>query len=275
MNFPILMIPHFRYGRETPWAGETLHRQYQKYALGNQIGESYDFSTVPGHESTAPDGTPLSKFLSSPFVIKWVDAKDWLSIHIHPHHDEYLLVVHAAENAKLVSGLRHAPENNPSGLTEDDFEFVSIKAGDMIRIPAGVPHSISGATCYQIQNTGSESMRIYDWNRTNARGQMRPLQIENALPYIKSECAVISSAPVNGQLINANDFTVYELTNCRQYTFPAISPFSVLTCVSPAMIKIENGRTLYLCAGQTLFISGNCTPFTLTGDRFFLTAAHA
>lgn len=280
MNLPIPLLPHFRFGRETPWAGDTLHRLYEKYALGNQIGESYDFSTLSGHESTAPDGTPLSALVSSPFLIKWVDAKDPMSVHIHTHHDEYLIVVQTDADAKIVTGLNpgvtaHNLESTLSQSLDKAFKTEALSAGDVIHIGAGIPHSLSGATCYQIQAADNESLRIFDWNRINARGQKRPLQFEKALSSIKPGNAARLTDKQNNRLIHTDDFDVYELTGCMERVFPVIQPFSVLTCLAQSIIKIGNSRTLYLCAGQTLLIPGNCSDFTLTGERFFLTTSHA
>lgn len=281
MSLPVLMIPHFRSGRETPWAGDALHRFYEKYTLGNQIGESYDFSTIPGYESTSPDGTPLSAITASPFLIKWVDAKEATSIHIHPQYDEYLIIIHAESDASIVCGFMDSvpfdfPECILNANSEDSFRTTAVKVGDIIRIPSGVPHSLKGITAYQIQKNDIGYFRIFDWNRTNARGQKRALQIEKAFPYISTALAeTLPNSSNSAALLHTSDFTVLELNDCENAPITLHQPFSVLTCLSSAKLDSATGRSLYLCAGQTLFIPSNCNDFCITGKRFFLTSPNA
>lgn len=277
MSLPVLMIPHFRSGRETPWAGDALHRFYEKYTLGNQIGESYDFSTVPGYESTSPDGTPLSAITASSFLIKWVDAKEATSIHIHPQYDEYLIVIHAENDASIVCGVHSdSPEDVLKANSEDLFCTMPVRVGDIVRIPSGVPHSLKGITAYQIQKNDIGYFRIFDWNRTNARGQKRTLQIEKALPYINTALAeTVPTSNSSAELLHTSDFSVFELSGCENTPFTIRHPFSVLTCLSSAKLDSATGRSFYLCAGQTLFIPGNCSDFHMTGKRFFLAVPHA
>lgn len=283
MNSPLLMIPHFRSGRETPWAGDTLHRLYEKYALGNQIGESYDFCTLPDLESTLPDGTLLSAVTSSPFLVKWVDAKEPTSVHLHPQHSEYLIVLHAESNAHIVGGLSACtPPETLSRILESTpenaFSTLAVKAGDVIHIPAGVPHSLVGVTCYQVQENAAPSLRLYDWNRVNARGQSRPLQLEKAQAFLRADSAALLCASEENnrkRLIHASAFDVFEYTDFKSTLFPIQQPFGLLTSLSPSKIKLSNGRTLYLCAGQTVYIPGSCDSFYLTGKQFFFVAPHA
>ena len=278
MSEPILMLPAFRSGRETPWAGDMLHRKYEKYALGNLIGESYDLSLLSDHESTAPDGTPLSECVKTselPFMIRWLDAKSPMSIHVHPHHDEHLIVTDTGAEARIVAGLQaHVAIDDLEDLLansppEDVFHFVSVHPGDVISIPAGVPHSLMDITCYQIQAPLTDSFRLYDWDRTNARGQKRPLQFEKAVSCLTKKTASCTASQ-DSRVIHAYAFDVFRFCDQSNIKYQLIQPFSVLTFLAPGQITLETGKKLYLCAGQTVFIPGDSIPFSLTGAHFVL-----
>lgn len=279
MSEPILLIPAFRSGRETPWAGDTLHRKYEKYTLGNLIGESYDFSTLPDLQSFTPDGTKLSELTKSypalPFMIKWVNAKSPMSIHIHPQHDEHLIVTDVEDDARIVAGFKQNVEIEQlkellsTTSLEDIFFFKSVQQCDIIHIPAGVPHSLMGVTCYQIQAPLTDSFRLYNWNRTNTRGQKRSLQLEKAQSCLSRQPVTFSSGQIN-HCIHTSAFDVERLHGISDKKIRIAHPYSVLTCLAPAIITLETGKRLYLCAGQTVFIPSDSVDFTLSGEYFLI-----
>ena len=281
---PVLLLPAFRSGRETPWAGDILRRCYEKYTLGNQIGESYDFSLLPHLESTAPDDEKLSSVLQRaditpeqvPFLTKWVDAEKPMSIHVHPH-DEYVIVLRTRVDARLFSFSNSVSKEllKESLLTENAdhlFSSVPLSCGDAIYIPAGVPHALQGVTCYQIQHPGNGniSYRVYDWNRLNARGQKQPLQLEHALPLLSEKAPVFLSAH-DDTVLQADSFFCKQLKNVEKYPLNFVGRFAVLTCLEASLIQLANGRHLYLSAGQTLFLPNTIKTALLTSPHCLLT----
>jgi len=281
INEPVLLIPSFRSGRETPWAGDVLRRNFEKYTLGNKIGESYDFSLLPDLESSTPDGERLSEVLSRagllpmhiPFLIKWVDASDAMSVHVHPF-DEYLVAVRTEKNALLTDGFADGVTKEYlekillSESPESAFLTRTIRPGDVIHIPAGTPHALRGVTCYQIQPQSGESFRLFDWNRTNARGQKRAIQYEKAISAAACGRASIS-APDSGVLIRTPAYSVRRIAaDTQQLTIDG--RFAVLTCIQPAHIILSSDRHLYLSAGQSVFIPNAAIPCTITTNDCLL-----
>lgn len=139
-----------------------------------------------------------------PLLIKLIDANKDLSVQVHPD-DEYAFVnengelgknemwyvVDAQPETQLVSGIK-------KGITKDDFQravtkgtvedclnFVDVKAGDCFNIPAGLVHAIgSGNLICEIQQNSNTTYRVYDYNRTDDKGNKRPLHVEKALDVI-------------------------------------------------------------------------------------------
>ena len=286
MTEPILLIPAFRSGRETPWAGDVLRKEFEKYTLGNLIGESYDFSFIEKLECTTPDGQPLSAVwhactatpaITPQFVIKWIDASASTSVHLHPEHDEYLYILKAQTDACVITGLDKniSPDIIGSTLLSNDpsclFSSITPKVSNLIHIPAGVPHALKGVTCWCVQTKCSPTLRLYDWQRTNARGQKRQLQFENALSSISHDTAETTCSPhdqSNHPIICTNAFDVFEISGVENLPYSSVGNFAVITCVSPAEITLCTGKKLYLSAGQSVLLPHNV-------DSFNFSAAHA
>ena len=167
-----------------PLKGRTLQELMDEY--GQQL--------IGTELSTGDD----NKF---PLLIKLIDASKDLSVQVHPD-DEYAFinengelgknemwyVVDALPGTKLVSGVK-------PGISRDDFKkaieedrveeclnFVEVNAGDCFNIPAGLVHAIgAGNLICEIQQNSNTTYRVYDYNRTDDKGNKRPLHVEKAL----------------------------------------------------------------------------------------------
>lgn len=138
-----------------------------------------------------------------PLLVKLLDAHDRLSVQVHPDDDyalahegnelgktEMWVVLRAEPDAALILGVRAGttPEAFRRAVAdetlEDHLHTVSIRAGDVICVPAGTVHAIlRGALIAEIQQNSNTTYRVYDWNRTQ-NGRARPLHIDKALDVI-------------------------------------------------------------------------------------------
>lgn len=280
---PTLLIPTFRSGRETPWSGDVLRQEYGKYTLGNMIGESYDFCILPDRESTLPNGVKLSSYLNTlgcepplPFLIKWTDAEKATSVHVHTY-DEYLYVVRVQKDHSRIIYLsddfqQENAESVLSGEADGAFSSMTVSQGDVISIPAGTAHALNGFTCYQIQPHKHEAFRLYDWNRTNSRGQKRSLQITHALTHL-TEIKPQRIAPSDDTLINKRNFKLLHITPVHHHPLTFDGRFAVLTCLQDAVLSLASGRLMYLSKGQSVFIPQSSLPNILTGEDCLLAVA--
>lgn len=185
------------------------------------IGESWEISHVKGNVSVVANGVLAKKTLEEliqedsaaiigkkvversgttfPLLIKFIDARDDLSIQVHPDDElgmkrhnsfgktEMWYVINAANNAKLYSGFKQAidPEGYIKSVADNTFtdtlQEYRVNPGDVFFLPAGRVHAI-GAGCFiaEIQQTSDITYRIYDYNRKDAQGNTRELHTELA-----------------------------------------------------------------------------------------------
>jgi mannose-6-phosphate isomerase len=180
---------------EKPWGGNFLSKFYQTEK--QNIGEAWLLSTLPDGESKVGDQR-LSEYLGRDlsFLIKIIDAKDPLSIQVHPNDDwakklensrgktECWLILGSTPGAGLYLGLK-------PGVTEDEFrsailknesveslmEFFPATVGDFISVPAGTIHAIGGGvTLMEVQQSSGITYRLWDWGRPG-----RELHIDKGL----------------------------------------------------------------------------------------------
>lgn len=145
-------------------------------------------------------GKKAEKYDDFPILIKLIDAKNDLSIQVHPN-DEYAkkyenefgktemwYVVDAEKDAKLIYGFKekiskedfkNAIENN---TLLDVLNIVNVKQGNVFFIEAGTVHAIGkGVFIAEIQQNSNSTYRVYDYNRLGNDGKPRELHIQKAL----------------------------------------------------------------------------------------------
>ena len=197
------------------WGGD----YFQQYGKGDLevISELWELSLREGFSSTivsGPDsGKPLvdvmkqedvgpvsKRFPYFPLLIKLIDAKDNLSVQVHPS-DEYALknensfgktemwhIIDADEGAGLYVGLNdnYTREDIEKKLKDssilDALNFYKVKPGETYLINAGTIHAIGkGVRLIEIQQNSDLTYRLYDYLRKDKNGNYRELHIEKAL----------------------------------------------------------------------------------------------
>ena len=72
------------------------------------------------------------------------------------------------------------------GSAEDCLEHVPMRTGDAVFVPAGTAHTIGpGLVLCEIQEHSDLTYRVYDYNRRDAKGQLRALHVEKALEVMR------------------------------------------------------------------------------------------
>lgn len=198
------------------WGGEKLKTLFGRDNGGKIIAESWEVSVHPDGESTAADksGT-LSDYLREhpcavdgegnpfPVLIKYIDAKQNLSVQVHPsdeyarrvEHDngktEMWYIVSADEGAFIYCGLKRDTDKEEflqkvhDGTVEELLNAIPVKAGDCFLIRAGTVHAIgAGCVICEVQQSSNVTYRVYDYNRRDANGNLRQLHVEKAADVI-------------------------------------------------------------------------------------------
>ncbi len=247
-------------------------------------------------------GEKFKDLTDFPLLVKIINANDNLSIQVHPD-DYYAInslglpygktemwyVIEAKENATLVAGLKE-------GITKSDFEkaieegtvmeclnFVPVKSGDIIDIPAGLVHAITrGLLIAEIQQNSDTTFRIYDYDRTDKEGNKRELHIKQSLEVIDFS-GKLSTKLAQGTLvkraedveithyINNHYFSIdkYEL-NGELFDESLQDRFSILVFLKGTG-KIEGkDYSINVNMGETVFIPAELGNYKVSGNLTYL-----
>ncbi len=195
------------------WGGNKLNEKYGKSGACNPCAESWELSFHTDGKTRVANGQTLEETITDkqkgsnvcdfsffPVMTKLIDAKQNLSIQVHPA-DEYALsyensygktemwyIVEAEEGAGIYLGFNRdiTPEEYKSAILNntltDLLNFYPVKKGDCFFIPAGTIHAI-GAGCLicEIQQNSNTTYRVYDYGRVDKNGKSRELHIDKAL----------------------------------------------------------------------------------------------
>ncbi len=306
---PIRMLPAYRSGAATPWGGSRLGTLFGRALPDERTGESLEISAIPGLNSRDEQGRTLEallalygerltgKGLCSPFplLLKLIDAKDRLSVQVHPDdayaakHENKLgkteawVILCADEGAQLVYGVRDNVTKEAlmnaslhGSAVETLLRFVPVKAGDAFYIPAGTVHAVGGGiVLYEIQQSSDVTYRFYDWDRMDAEGKKRELHLKKALDVTDTERRLDAvrpqPLPLDGTgertlVLNSPFFTVERYRRCENAFLPSQGVCQMATAIEETAIVWENG-TLSLRPGDSALLPAD-------GCRLCLTTGH-
>lgn len=187
-----------------PWGGTKLKSlKGITSSVDELIGESWEVSLHRDGPSTYQNHI-LPSTINFDYLVKFIEAKENLSVQVHPHDDyaqrvekswgktECWLILEAMPGAGIYLGFA-------AGVTREIFEkavragedlrgllrFHQVHAGDFFYVPAGSVHAIgAGITLAEIQQSSGITYRVWDWNRRDAQGKMRELHIDKALDVL-------------------------------------------------------------------------------------------
>ena len=306
--------------KNTIWGGtkiapfKNIHTQLRK------IGESWEVSGVPGNETVVSEGPYAGRKLNDlvaelkeqlvgranyerfgnefPLLIKFIDARDDLSIQVHPTDEiahrqgrergktEMWYLMPSEPDATLLCGLRKqiTPEEYKQMVSEktivDAIARYPVKEGDCFFLPAGRIHAIgSGCFLAEIQQTSDVTYRIYDFDRHDDLGRPRELHTELAAESINYEVLpdyqthYTPQKDQGVQLVECPYFTtsVYDLTEPMTIDYSELDSFVILIGLSGAGIVTEaDGSRFVLRAGETLLLPATTTQLTVEGTVKFL-----
>lgn len=308
----VLLNPAFK---DYLWGGTKLRTEYKKKCDFEKIAESWELSAHKDGESIVASGeyagTAFSDYIAKcgreilgkcgmdfenfPILIKFIDARDNLSIQVHPD-DEYALenegeygktevwyVLAAEAGAFLYYGFkkeisaeeyRERIENN---TITDVLNKVEAKKGDVFFVKPGTVHAIgAGLLICEIQQNSNTTYRVYDYDRRGADGKPRELHIEKAI-------AVSNTVPVseeeNIHKVNKYDgYTLQKIAKCKYFTSEkADITDSMRICIDEESFKsvivtegegtLElNGESMHIKKGDSIFVPSQKSEMTISGE---------
>ena len=283
------------------WGGNRL-REYGKTSEKDRIAESWELSFVPGNEARIDDGRTTAeafpreswgknceKFEFFPVLTKFIDAREKLSVQVHPD-DEYALknegqygktemwyvVDREGDDAGLYMGLNAAYTKEEfsravaDGTVEKLLARVDVMPGDVWFIPSRTVHAILGGDLiFEIQQNSTLTYRLYDYMRRDKDGNLRPLHVEKAMAVTDLDVYKPQNfASEDKSLIGKCDYFethIYKLNFTKMPIFASESSFISVTVVAGCGKVGE----LFAKAGDSFFIPAGAGEVILSGDEKF------
>lgn len=302
------------------WGGEKIIPFKHLDSDLTNVGESWEISGVKNNETVVDggeyDGTPLnvlverlgSKLVGQdnyerfgnefPLLIKFIDARDDLSIQVHPTDEialrqgrqrgktEMWYLMSSDKGAKLYSGLKKkiTPEEYAAMVENDTIcdalAQYEVKEDDVFFLPAGRIHAI-GAGCFlaEIQQTSDVTWRIYDFKRKDKDGNYRELhtkQAAEAINYNVEKDYSTNYLPEKNQGVNLVscpyfNTAVYDLNEPMTIDYSELDSFVILIGLSgEGTVTDAKGNTTSLKAGETILLPATNAQVKVEGTVKFL-----
>lgn len=300
---PLKMHPCYK---EYLWGGTRLKNEYGKsdapqvtaeswelashrdgvsfVAEGSLKGATIDELAQMGHDIYWGTACPMGEF---PLLIKLIDANKDLSIQVHPSDitacteigengkAEMWYIVDCKPQAGIYYGLSRK-------ITRDEFlqraqdgsicevlNWVPVNKGDVFYILPGTIHAIgAGVVVAEIQQNSNTTFRVYDYQRRDTNGELRPLHLERASqvmdynPVLPEECKA-------NNVTTFSDFTMTEMFSCQFFRAYRIDVHEKIDLLCDGMsfqhILCVDGKGDLICKEQSFHIR--------KGDSYFLPAA--
>ncbi len=308
-------------GKDYLWGGTRLRDEYGKKIDLTPLAETWECSVHPDGPSIVTNGefkgwklTDVLKqhpeFLGLkvkngelPILVKFIDAKQDLSVQVHPD-DEYArknehqngktemwYVIDADEGANLIYGFQHKVTDDilrnavETGTLDKHLQKVSVHKGDIFYVPAGTVHGIgAGILLAEIQESSNVTYRVYDYDRVDKNGKKRELHFDKAVhvmnmdmaPDVKQMPRIIKHYPGCSRelLCRCKYFEVERIQVTKAFSFSVLEEsFQVIMCLEgEGQIETmdENLKPVRFVKGRTLLLPAGLGRCLVVGDATIL-----
>lgn len=292
------------------WGGRRLADEYGIETDREILAEAWELSCHPDGPSVIAEGQDAGKTLAAfiqengpgvlgrncrrfrefPILIKFIDAKENLSIQVHPGNryalqnehqygkTEMWYVMDAGEEAFLYYGFKReiSLEEFEQRIREDSLldvlHAVPVQKGDVLFIESGTIHAIgANILIAEIQQNSNVTYRVYDYGRVGPDGKKRDLHIEKAMA-VTNRVPIIRSGRSYPHVADCDYFTVDRLnldgrmmrrvegivTNDSFVSILVLDGEGTISCNDQCM-AYKKGDSLFLTAGSgSYMLEGRC-----------------
>jgi mannose-6-phosphate isomerase len=281
------------------WGGRRLGTVLGKPLTSEEPhGESWEVSDHAVHRSVVAAGPAAGRSLRNlmerdraallgpaagrhavfPWLVKFLDASDWLSVQVHPDEQrvkellpgegsktEAWFVLDAAPGSRVYAGLLPGVDRDrlraalETGTVADCLHHFAPRPGDCVFLPAGTVHAVGGGVLMaEVQQTSDATFRLFDWNRRDAQGKARTLHIREALACIDWKQGPVQPvrAPGYGSRTGRQRQT---LVSCPYFTLEYVQDSAPFACGGgrlQALIVARGRGRLVTPAGEEALTAG-------------------
>jgi mannose-6-phosphate isomerase len=293
------------YLRPLVWGGRQLALVLGKTLPTEQAyGESWEISDHASHASVVAEGpyrgqtlrqllerSPRALFGSAaetyptfPWLVKLLDAWDWLSVQVHPPEHlvgrlwpgensktEAWFILSAPPGSRIYAGLQPGVDEARlraalnAGTVAECLHSFEPRPGDCIFLRSGTVHAVGGGVLMaEVQQTSDATFRLFDWNRVDAQGRSRTLHIEEALACIDWTAGPVHPVRAAGyasptetvrqQLLRCRYFHLEYLCDSRSFSLGGTGRLQVLVVLHGAGLLETPEGSMSLHTGDSLLL---------------------
>jgi mannose-6-phosphate isomerase len=284
--------------------GDVLHKPLSE---DRAYGESWEVSDHPLHHSKVSGGLFRGKTLRHimeqnrqellgpagdksagfPWLIKFLDCNDWLSVQVHPDETavrrlwpgegsktEAWFVLTADPGSRIYAGLRPGVDEVrmraalADGRVSECLHQFRPRPGDCVFLPAGTVHAVGGGVLMaEIQQTSDATFRLYDWDRKDAEGKSRQLHVEESMASIHWDQGPVTPITVVHFDRENADNRRPPLIQCPYFHLEYVEQKDAIRC------GVERLQVLIVVKGQGQLRSTRTVARLTTGQVWVLPAA--
>tara|TARA_R110000765_G_scaffold305964_1_gene399834 strand:- start:855 stop:1817 length:963 start_codon:yes stop_codon:yes gene_type:complete len=302
--------------KERLWGGRKLGDIFGKPIKSDITGESWEISTVKGDISVVSNGDLAGSTLQDlidanseallgksvvarfgkefPILIKFIDAKQDLSIQLHPNdklakerHNsfgktEMWYIMDADKDADLIVGFnKNVTKEEYQKSIENDtlldlLNYEKVKEGDTFFINTGKIHAIgAGVVLAEIQQTSDVTYRVFDFNRKDKEGNLRELHTDmavDAMDYQQKDDFIVKYSKENNAVNTMVDCPYFKTNyiNLSENFKQDISnrdSFTIYMCVSGSATVVNDSGEATIKKGETVLVPANSKQITLKTNK--------
>jgi mannose-6-phosphate isomerase len=321
--YPLRFDPIYQYRL---WGGRRLASLLSAPLPGDgPIGEAWVLSDRDDHQSLVANG-PLKgqtigqlmeqyraqlmgrlapRFRRFPLLLKFLDAREMLSVQVHPSdaHPELIpagdtakteawVVIEAEKGSHIYAGLRSGTtaatlrKSLDDGTIAGHLVCIAPKPGDAVFVPAGTVHTLGeDVVVFEVQQDSDVTFRLYDWGHVDSKTKKpRPLQVDQAFACINfgasdgglvAACVETTKPVERERLFDCPAFLLWRLLGQEPFPVGATAEPRVLVCIEGSGKVTHEGTPYAVGKGDVWLLpaeTGECA-FRPSGEVTLLEIA--
>ncbi len=302
--------------QEKIWGGTKLRDEFGYEIPSDKVGEYWAISAHPHGVSTIKNGrfagTGLDQLYAEhrelfgnssepvfPLLTKILDANDWLSVQVHPdnhyamEHEgelgktECWYVIAAEEGAEIIYGHNaKSREELRQQIEKKEWDKlltkVPVKAGDFFYVPSGTMHAIgSGILILETQQSSDTTYRVYDFDRKDAKGNLRELHLEKSIDVLNigapanSRPVTLKADDLTSTLLVASDFfAVYKWEVSGKVDIEKTAAYLLVSVLAGRGVLTVDGETYPIAKGDHFILPSDVEAWTFEGQDLEMIVSH-